>query len=121
MDLENFLSVPIQALQGVVFTPILMLVAIFSFLFLLVIYHWSGLAERVENLTIGKKALVFLFVALIIFIFYYIFYKAGKLDEIMNNSTFKIITEKIDGFINRWLKWSKLLSIDELVFKWFEK
>lgn len=101
MNLENALSVPIQILQGVVFTPVLMLVAVLFFIFLLVFYHWSGLGEKVENLTAGKKTMGFLFTALIVFVFYYIFYKAGKFDETLNNQTFKIIIERVGGLINR--------------------
>lgn len=85
MNVENFLSFPIQALQGVVFTPILSLVAILSFMLLLVFYHLSGLAEKVENLTPGKKALVFIFIVLVISVFYYIFFKAGKFDTLLSH------------------------------------
>ncbi|HEX7586598.1 MAG TPA: hypothetical protein VF390_03125 [Patescibacteria group bacterium] len=103
MNLENALSIPIQILQGVVFTPVLMLVAVLSFIFLLVFYHWSGLAEKVENMATGKKALVFLFVSLVVFIFYYVFYKAGKFDELINNPIFNDAARKIGDFINRRL------------------
>jgi|GEM_PF-1215950 len=102
MSLEIFLSGIIQKVRGVELTPVLMLAAVFSFLFLLIFYHWSGLAEKVENLTAGKKAVAFFFITLIIIAFYYIFYKAGKFDEIINNSVFNGILIKIGDIINRW-------------------
>lgn len=101
MNLENALSVPIQVLQGVVFTPVLMLVAVLSFIFLLVFYHWSGLAEKVENMATGKKALVFLFVSLIIFALYYVFYKAGKFNVLVSSSVFKEIKDVILKMVAR--------------------
>ena len=100
MNLENFLSVPVAALRGVVFTPVLMLVAVLSFLFLLVFYHWSGLAEKVENLTPGKKFFVFIFIALVISVFYYIFYKAGKFDKILSYPLVENLVNKGVYFIN---------------------
>jgi len=103
MNLENFLNVPIAALRGVVFTPVLMLVAVFFFLFLLVVYHWSGLAEKLENLTAGKKAIVFIVIALTVIFFYYVFYKAGKFDELLSNAEFNSIVGKIGDYIYHWI------------------
>lgn len=100
MNLENFLSVPVVALQGVVFTPVLMLVAVFAFIFLLVLFHWSGLAEKVENLTPGKKFFVFIFIALVISVFYYIFYKAGKFDKLLSHPLAENLANKAVYFIN---------------------
>jgi hypothetical protein len=99
MNPEIFLSGVIQKVQGIELTPVLLLVSVFSFLFLLVVYHWSGLAEKVENLALGKKTLLFLLVVLLIIFFYYIFYKAGKFDELLNNRTFNNILEKIGDLI----------------------
>jgi hypothetical protein len=102
MNPEIFLSGVIQKVQGVEMTPVLMLVSVFSFLLLLVLYHWSGLAEKVENLTVGKKTAVFFSIALLVAFFYYVFYKAGKFNELLNNSAFNNIVGKISDFIYRW-------------------
>lgn len=99
MNLENLLNVPIQWLQSFVFTPVLMLVAVFSFIFLLVLYHWSGLAEKVEDLTTGKKVLVFIFIVLVISVFYYIFFKAGKFDTLLSHPLADNWVNKVADFI----------------------
>jgi len=101
MSLENIFNFPIQALQRAVFTPISSLIAIFSVMLLIVLYHWSGLDEKIDNLRGIKKIIIFFLVTLVILSFYYVFYKAGKFDKIVNNPTFKIITEKIGEFIDR--------------------
>lgn len=91
----------IAFVSGINLTPIIALYSVLGFIMLLTIYHWSGAAEGIENLSTGKKLFVFILLAAAFALVYYIFYKAGKFDEIINSPTFKIIAEKISGFIDR--------------------
>jgi hypothetical protein len=91
----------IESVREVNMTPILALYSALGFILFLAVYHWSGLAEKIENLTGAKKIIVLFFVALIIFVFYYVFYKAGKFDRVISSSTFEIITEKISNIVDR--------------------
>jgi len=97
MNTENFLNKIIERVQVTEFTPALLLIVVLAFIFILVFYHRSGLSERVENLSAGKKAVVFFFIALFIFCFYYIFYKAGKFDAVLDHSA---VSGLVDMFKN---------------------
>jgi hypothetical protein len=89
MNQASILGNIVEFVRGVNLTPVIALYFALGFILFLTIYHWSGAAERIENLTAGKKFLVFVLVALFLAVAYYIFYKAGKFNAILNYSPVK--------------------------------
>ncbi|MEK7598300.1 MAG: hypothetical protein AAB487_01025 [Patescibacteria group bacterium] len=89
MAQEFFLDNIIALVRGINLTPIIALYCVLGFVLFLTIYHWSGAAEGIENLSTGKKLLVFILLAAAFATIYYIFYKAGKFEAILNNSLIK--------------------------------
>lgn len=100
MNLETLLNVIIKKIQGIEMTPALAFSSIFTFVFILIAYHWSGLSEKVENLPAGKKIIIFSFITLIIIIFYYVFYKAGKFNVLLSMPVISGIAGKIASLFN---------------------
>jgi hypothetical protein len=104
MNPEALLNVIIKKIQGIEMTSVSAFFLVFAFIFILIAYHWSGLSEKVENLTIGKKIIIFSFIALIIIIFYYAFYKAGKFDKFLSFPIVSDTINKITSLISRYLR-----------------
>lgn len=74
----------IEFIRGANVTPIVALYSALGFILFLTVYHWSGASEKIENLTTGKKLLAFIFVAMVLAGIYYILFKAGKFDAILD-------------------------------------
>jgi hypothetical protein len=96
MSQVSILGNTIEFVRGVNLTPVITLYFALGFILFLTIYHWSGAAEWAENLTGGKKFMVFVLVALFFAVAYYIFYKAGKFDAILNYSVVKDAIKSIN-------------------------
>jgi len=84
MEQRFLLDSSISFIRDVSLTPIVALYFTLGFIFFLAIYHWSEAAEKIENLSSGKKFILFIFLAAFFGFVYYIIYKAGKFDAILN-------------------------------------
>ena len=89
MNRPSIIGNIVDFVRGVNLAPVIALYFALGFILFLTIYHWSGAAEGIENLTAGKKFLVFFLVALFFAAAYYIFYKAGKFNAILDYSPVK--------------------------------
>jgi hypothetical protein len=81
-NLKNLLDLIIKWLERVNFSAIFSFYLFLAFIILLVLYYWSGFSDKINNLSGAKKAAIFFFIALLLFGFYYVFWKAGKFDHI---------------------------------------
>lgn len=84
MEQGFFLDSIISFIRNVNLTPIIALYFTLGLILSLGIFHWSGAAEKIENLSTGKKFILFILLAVFFGLIYYIIYKAGKFDAILN-------------------------------------
>jgi len=87
-----FLNPIIEVIRSINLTPIITLYFGLGCILFLVIYHWSGAADSVENMSKSKKTLLFIFLLIIFWFIYYILYQAGKFNEILK---FPIISDAV--------------------------
>lgn len=93
----DFLNPAINFLAGANMTPVVLLSAILGLMALIIVYYMTGLAEKIENLSFLKKTFVFLLIAIIVLVIYYVFYKAGKFDELLGNRVVQDVWQVIKG------------------------